>query len=71
MHTSIYIYLQHTTKSHYAEHINPVQLWWMKATKGNLAESSVMKQKGPESDAIRKAYTYHVVQSGRCVSKIV
>ncbi len=40
----------------------------MKATKGGVGvDADMLTAQGPRSDRIRKAYTYHVVQSGRCV----
>jgi hypothetical protein len=30
-------------------------------------DADMLTAQGPKSDRIRKAYTYHVVQSGRCV----
>lgn len=38
----------------------------MKTTKGSInVDGDMLTAQGPKSDRIRKAYTYHVVQSGR------
>lgn len=52
------------------ENFNPVQLWWMKATKGSVADSGMLNQKGAHAEAVRQAYTYHVVQSGRIIKSL-
>lgn len=50
------------------ENVSPLKYWWAKATKGGLGvDADALTAQGPRSDRIRKAYTFHVVQSGRCV----
>ena len=54
------------------ENVSPLKYWWAKATKGGLGvDADALTAQGPRSDRIRKAYTFHVVQSGRCVRACV
>jgi hypothetical protein len=49
------------------ENINPIRLWWVKATKGNLLDTN---HRGAHAEAVKKAYTYHVVQSGKIIKSL-
>lgn len=58
----------HLNNPNPTENISPLKYWWMKTTKGAInVDGDTLTAQGPKSDRIRRAYTTHVVQSGRYV----